>query len=244
MTAEDLEAPIRPIFLLADSQLLFWRRDGELFLERARRLLSGEPPKAAYVGASNGDRPEFYELFRGAMEGVGVTETRMIPSEPAAADLDFFAAADLILLAGGDVRRGWRTMKRNGVARGLIERYYGGALLIGVSAGAVQLGLHGWAETDGSPSRPRRFETFKLVPYLVDVHAEPDWPRLHRGLADTEEPTRGLGIPSGAGAVLHPDLTLEPVRRPLVELDRDDGEIRQSLIYPPGPDDEPDAAGG
>lgn len=235
MSAEELEVPIRPIFLFADSQPLFWRRDGELFLERVRRLLAGERPKAAYVGASNGDQPEFYELFRGAMEGIGVTDTRMIPSEPAASDLEWFDEADLILLAGGDVRRGFRVMKRNGISQRLIERYYTGALLMGVSAGAVQLGLHGWAEADGGLEL---FETFKLVPFLIDVHAEPDWLRLHRGLPETEEPTRGLGIPSGAGAILHPDLTLEPVRRPLVELERHDGEIRQSLIYPPGPDDE------
>ncbi len=229
-----MDVPIQPIFLLADSQLLFWHRDGELFLERVRRRLAGERPKAAYIGASNGDQPEFYELFRGAVKGIGVTETRMIPSDPAAADSDWLAEADLILLAGGDVRQGWRVMRRNGVYSQLIERYYTGAVLMGVSAGAVQLGLHGFRETGGGL---RLFDTFKLVPLLIDVHAEPDWPRLHQGLTETEKPTRGLGIPSGAGAVLYPDLTIEPVRRPLVELHRHDDEIRQSLIYPPAEDE-------
>ncbi len=236
-----MDVPIQPIFLLADSQLLFRHQDGELFLERVRRLFQNEQPKAAYVGASNGDQPEFYELFRGAMAGIGVTDTRMIPSEPAAADFDWLDEADLILLAGGDVRRGWRVMKQSGLYSKIIEGYYTGAVLMGVSAGAVQLGLHGFKETDDGL---KLFATFKLVPLLVDVHAEPDWPRLHQALAEAEEPTRGLGIPSGAGAILYPDLTVEPVRRPLVELRRDDDEIRQSLIYPPEADGEADEADG
>lgn len=236
-----MDAPIQPIFLLADSQLLFHRQDGELFLERVRRLFQNERPKAAYIGASNGDLPEFYELFRSAMESIGVTDTRMIPTEPAAADFEWLDQADLILLAGGDVRQGWRVMRRNGIYSKIIEGYYTGAVLMGVSAGAVQLGLHGFTETEDGL---QLFGTFKLVPLLVDVHAEPDWPRLHQALAATGEPTGGLGIPSGAGAILYPDLTIEPVRRPLVELRRDDEEVRQSLIYPPEADGEAGEADG
>jgi len=228
------EIPVRPIFLLSDSQLLFWRDDDRLFLDRVQSQVSSPEAKAAYVGASNGDLPEFFELFRGAMEGVGITDCRMIPSEPSDEDLRYFDEADVILLAGGDVRQGWRVMKRNGLQQKLFERYYTGAVLIGVSAGSVQLGLHGFAEKDSG--KHRLFDTFKLVPMLIDVHAEPEWSRLHECLPKAEEHTRGLGIPSGAGAILHPDLTLEAVRRPLVELSRGDDGIEQSLVFPPDPE--------
>ena len=232
-----MDIPIKPIYLLSDSQLLFWRDDeGDLFLDRVRAHFDSDRPKAAYIGASNGDRPEFYELFKGAMEGVGIQDCRMIPSEPSESDLTFFDEAHLILLAGGDVRQGWRTLKRNGLQSRLIERYYTGAVLMGVSAGAVQLGMHGFIEKNNG--NYRLFDTFKLVPLLVDAHAEPDWSRLRRCLPKAEEHTQGLGIPSGAGAILHPDLTLEAVRRPLVELHRGDDAVQQSLIFPPESDAE------
>ena len=232
-----VDIPIKPIYLLSDSQLLFWRDDnGELFLNQARAQLDSAQPKAAYVGAANGDRPEFYELFRGAMEGIDITDCRMIPSDPSDEDRAFFDEADLILLAGGDVREGWRVLKSNGLQSKVIERYYTGAVLMGVSAGAVQLGMHGFIEKENGDYR--LFDTFKLVPLLVDAHAEPEWRRLRKSLKKADEHTRGLGIPSGAGAVLHPDLTLEAVRRPLVELHRgEDSVVQQSLIFPPGPDD-------
>ena len=72
---------VKPIFLLADSQLLFWREEsGELFLARARQLLEADtqdrPFKAAYLGASNGDAPEFYQLFEAAMGEIGRASCR------------------------------------------------------------------------------------------------------------------------------------------------------------------------
>jgi len=79
-------AMIKPIFLLADSQLLFFRDEGGSVLERARQLIEEEEPGkeilAAYIGASNGDAREFYDLFTAAMDSVGIRTTRMIPSEP------------------------------------------------------------------------------------------------------------------------------------------------------------------
>ena len=228
-----MSIPVKPIFLFADSQLLFWRDEDRPWLERVRREVDAARPKAAYVGASNGDQPEFFELFRGAMESVGVTDCRMIPTEPSEEDVEYFGRADLVMLAGGEVRRGWRAFKKNGLRQKVIERYYAGAVLMGVSAGAVQLGLYGFHQDEES-GKLKVFETFKLVPALIDVHDEPDWARLQRCLIRAGEDVRGLGIPSGAGAVLHQDLTLEPVRRSLVELAQEEGEVKQSLIFPPG----------
>ncbi len=232
-----MSLPIQPILLLADSQLLFWHDDGgELFLARVRAMLEGESPKCAYVGAANGDQLEFYDLFRGAMEGVGLRDCRMIPSEPAEDDLAFFDEAELILLAGGDVRRGWQVFQDNGLSQKVIERYYTGALLVGVSAGAVQLGLFGPPPDGGDPED--LLETFKLVPLLVDVHDEPGWERLGENVTHAGGHVRGLGIPSGGGAFVQPDVTVEPIRRPLTELTLSADGVEQSLIFPPGPEDE------
>jgi len=221
---------IKPIFLLADSQLLFWREDGAPFLDRVWKAFEEEEPgkllRAAYVGASNGDAPEFYDLFKAAMGEMGIQTTRMIPSEPSAEDLEFFGQADLILLAGGETRRGWEVFQANGLQQKLVERYYAGALLMGVSAGAVQLGLKGADETG-------MFDTFRLVPFVVDAHDEPNWTLLTRVVPKAGEHVRGFGIPSGGGAIYHPDYSMEPVRHPVVEVSlSEEGQVRQALLFP------------
>jgi hypothetical protein len=228
---ETLGSTIKPIFLLADSQLLFWREDGEPFLARARRMLEEDEPgkawKGAYVGASNGDAPEFYDLFVAAMDEAGIHDCRSIPSEPSPEDLAYFDEADLILLAGGDVRLGWQVFQRNGLQQRIVERYYGGALLFGISAGAVQLGLKGWSEDGGEV-----FDTLRLVPFVVDVHDEPSWSRLLSLVPRAGEHVRGFGIPSGAGALYHPDYSVEPVRHSLNEVSQTEEGARQALLFP------------
>ena len=222
---------IKPIFLLADSQLLFWREEGTPFLERIRKLIeeegTSEEIRAAYIGASNDDAPEFYELFVAAMHEAGIRTTRHIPAHPESEDRAFLGEADLILLAGGDVRRGWQAFEKNGLKEKLVERYYAGAVLMGVSAGAVQLGLKGW-DDDGT-----LFDTFRVVPFVVDVHEEPQWTRLSSVVPRAGEHIRGFGIPSGGGAVYHPDYSMEPVRHPMVEVNvNEEGQVRQALVFP------------
>ena len=206
----------RSIFLLADSQLLFWREDGELVIERVVKERSRDQLKAAYVGASNGDQPEFYGIFVSAMEGLGVFHCRMIPSAVSEADIAFLNHADIILLAGGDVELGWRVFLTNGLSDHIVRRYFEGASLIGVSAGAVQLGLCGLA-ADGS-----LIETFKLVPCIIGAHEESnDWKTTTELLSLSGTGTMAIGLPTGGGAIYHQDHTLEPLRHPLVKLSLD-----------------------
>jgi peptidase E len=229
-----MASTIKPIFLLADSQLLFWHEEEGSVLARAHKLIEEEEPgkiiRAAYVGASNGDAPEFYELFVAAMDTVGIRDTRLFPAEPSTEDQEFLDQADLILLAGGDVDRGWEAFQKNGLQQKLVERYYNGALLVGVSAGAVQLGLKGWSEADGAV---RTFDTFRLVPFVIDAHDEPGWTFLHHVLPKAGEHARGFGIPTGGGAVYHPDYSVEPIRHPLTEVSlTEEGTVRQALLFP------------
>jgi hypothetical protein len=116
---------VKSIFLFADSQLLFWREHGQLFM---KRVVTRERMKAAYVGASNGDNPDFYAIFVAAMEGVGIFDCRMIPSDISEADLAFLNDADIILLAGGDVELGWRTFLANGLNKHIVRRHSEGAI--------------------------------------------------------------------------------------------------------------------
>ena len=201
---------MKPIFLFADSQLLFRRENGRLLIER---IVTRERMKAAFVGASNGDNPDFYEIFVAAMEGVGICDCRMIPSALSEADLTYINEADIILLAGGDVELGWRTFVTNGLNKHIARRYFEGATLIGTSAGAVQLGLCGLA-ADGS-----LIETFQLVPFVIGAHEESDdWKTIRELLRLSPRNTKAIGLPAGGGAIYHPNQTLEPLRHPLVEL--------------------------
>jgi hypothetical protein len=194
---------LRSIFLLADSQLLFWRENGQLVLERVVKARTRDRLNAAYVGASNGDNPDFYAIFVAAMEGVGVFDCRMIPSAVSEADLAFLNDADIILLAGGDVEIGWQTFLTNGLDKHIVRRYFEGATLIGISAGAVQLGL-GY---------------LKLVPFIIGAHEEStNWKTTRELLRLSGSNTRAIGLPTGGGAIYHPDHTVEPLRHPLKEI--------------------------
>jgi cyanophycinase-like exopeptidase len=200
---------LQPIFLLADSQLLFWRDGRQLLLERVAK----ERLKAAYIGASNGDDPNFYEIFVAAMEGVGVVDCRMIPSAVSEADMAFLNNAEVILLAGGDVEAGWRVFLNNGLSEHVVRRYFEGATLIGISAGAVQLGWCSLA-ADGS-----LIETFKLVPLIIGAHEESDNWKTTRELLKLSGPGKAaIGLPTGGGAIYHQDQTIEALRHPLVKL--------------------------
>jgi len=204
---------LKPILLLADSQLLFWRENGELVIERIVGATTRDQLKAAYVGASNGDQPDFYAIFVAAMEGVGVFDCRMIPAALSEVDLAFLNDADIILLAGGDVESGWRVFLTNGLSEHIVRRYSEGASLIGVSAGAVQLGLCGLA-ADGS-----LIETFKVVPFIVGAHEEAkNWKTARELLRLSGTGKKAIGLPTGGGAIYYPDNTVESLRHPLVEL--------------------------
>jgi cyanophycinase len=216
----------QPIYLLADSQLLFWRENGQLLLERVVKVTTRDRVKAAYVGASNGDHPDFYSLFVSAMEGAGVSDCGMISSVLTEAELAFLNDADLILLAGGDVELGWRTFLANGLNNHLIRRYFEGASLMGISAGAVQLGL-GFRGADGSP-----VETLKLVPFIIGAHEESsNWKTTTEFLRLSATETRAIGLPTGGGAIYHPDQTVEALRHPLVQLSLRAGRVHQTLLH-------------
>ena len=224
---------MKPIYLFADSQLLFWKDDDRLFLDSVRNLIERAQPKAAYLGASNGDDPAFYSLFQGAMEGIGVRDCCMIHSRLSEGEASFLNEADLILLAGGDVERGWEAFKQNGVREVIVKRYLEGAVLMGISAGSVQLGLCGWPA--GELTENLLFDTFRLVPFIVDAHDDKNaWQNLRQAVKFCSGAVKGIGLPAGGGLIYHTNHTAESIRYPAVELFLKGGEIAQSLLMPPG----------
>ena len=224
---------LQPLYLLADSQLLFWKRQDRLLLEAALDGLARDTPlTAAYIGASNGDRPEYYEIFEAAMDGIGITERRMIDSSCGPDDRAFLENARLVVLAGGDVRLGWSTFEETGMKKAILGRYAQGAVLVGISAGAVQLGRYGIVEAPESPAL-ELLDVFNLVPMVIDVHDERGgWTRLSRVIHLLQGAATGLGIPSGGGAIVRVDGTIEPLRRPAHEFRFEGGRVAHSPLRP------------
>lgn len=227
---------IKPLYLLADSQLFFWKSDSDSLAERLRADLDTSNPKAAYVGASNGDQPEFYSLFQAAMETMGISNCRLVPSQPSREDIAFIEDADLILLSGGDVERGWRTFEQNGLKEMLPRKRFDGVVLMGVSAGAVQLGLGCLSNS----AHPKQIDMFRFAPFYVGAHDEEnDWWDMRALVNLCQSEARAIGLPAGGGAVYYSDGTLEPLRRPLIEIVKQDSKIIENLMAPLDPSSQP-----
>ena len=222
--------PLQPIYLFADSQLLFWCDKGTLFLNVIKELVVPDSPKAAYIGASNGDDPQYYSIFEAAMENIGIQNCRMIPSSFTSTDELFLNEADIILLAGGDVERGWNIFNQSGLKEMIINRHYEGAVLIGISAGAVQLGLYGLVQEEACN---KLIDTFKLVPFIIGAHEEKqEWKSVREAIELLDGSAKGIGIPTGGGLIYYPDESIEAIRYSLNEFSIKEGEIRNSLLLP------------
>ena len=227
---------IKPLYLLADSQLLFWKDGGDSLAERIRGDLDSVKPRAAYIGASNGDQPEFYHLFVGAMESMEISDCRLVPSQPSREDMSFLENADLIVLSGGEVERGWQMFEQNGLKELLPRKRFDGAILLGVSAGAVQLGL-GYLS---NAAQPRPLDMFRFAPFYVGAHDEQnDWFDLRVLVNLSQSDVRAIGLPAGGGAVYYSDGTLEPLRKPLIEIVKENSKISENVMAPLTPNRQP-----
>lgn len=225
--------PGAPVYLLADSQLLFSSPGGRPLLAPVVDATVNAEPRAAYVGASNRDRPEYYSIFESAMETIGVRDRRMILSGYSARDRAYLRSADVIVLAGGDVGSGLRVLRETGMDDDLDERRREGAVLVGVSAGAVQLGAMCWVGDE--PADGELVGALGIVPFSVDAHDEAGgWRRLRQLVARSLPGAFGIGIPFGGGIIHHPDGAVEPVGRGAVEFRLDDARIVESILSPPG----------
>ncbi|HEV8494888.1 MAG TPA: Type 1 glutamine amidotransferase-like domain-containing protein [Candidatus Angelobacter sp.] len=227
---------VKPLYLLADSQLFFWKTDGTSLAERLRADMDSANPKAAYIGASNGDQPEFYDLFLAAMESMAISDCRFVRSQPSREDTAFLGDAALIVLSGGDVERGWHVFEQNGLKELLPQLRYNGAVLIGVSAGAVQFGLGHLSNA----AQPKQIDMFRFAPFYVGAHDEGnDWFDLRALVNLSRSDTRAIGIPAGGGVVYYSDGTVEPLRKPLIEIVKEDSKITENLVGPLDPSREP-----
>ena len=219
---------MKPIYLLADSALLFKKnKDNEYCLQTIRQEIDTEKPKAVYIGASNGDAPEFFEIFQTGMQHIGIENCVHIKSEFTKEQQEALQSADLILLAGGDPQKGWEIMQDKGMLEIIRQKYLDGTVLIGVSAGAIQLTWE-LVLDDKYPQTPM----LQFVPFLIDVHDElNDWKRLKLTLQSSSSMKRALGICRTSGLIYHEDQTIEVLGKPAYEFVYKDGGFTESLLW-------------
>jgi cyanophycinase-like exopeptidase len=144
-------------------------------------------------------------------------------------DKAFVESADLLLLAGGDVELGWRVFEENGLKEIITRKRLDGAVLIGISAGAVQMGLGSLTES----TNMKKVDMFRFAPFYIGAHEEQqEWWNLRALVNLAGEEARGIGIPAGGGAIYSTDGSLEPVRKPLVEFMKQERDLAEHLLMP------------
>lgn len=223
---------LKPIFLVSDSYALFSAYRSQALVKTIRATCETDDPKAAYIGASNGDDPLFYTIFEAAMDLAGIQARRMVRATFTRDDVAVLESADLILLGGGNPAAGWRALESGGVLHILRDRYYAGAVLVGVSAGAMLFGEKGFYSAPAGSVE--LFNALRLVPWIIEAHDEAQgWSRLQRAI--TESGVRGLGLPAGSGVIFHPDNSLEPIHRPILHF-MSIGNDEPQLLIPRGDD--------
>ena len=170
------------------------------------------------------------------MESMKISGCRLVPSQPSREDIAFLEEASLIVLSGGDVERGWQVFEHTGLKELLPRLRYDGAVLMGVSAGAVQLGLGCLSNA----AQPKPLDMFRFAPFYIGAHDEEnDWFDLRALVNLAQSDARAIGLPAGGGAVYYADGTLEPLRKPLVEIVKEDSKITENLMAPLDPSRQP-----
>ena len=219
----DSEQALQPFYLFADSQLLFNAPQGRPLLSALFDGHKASHTQAAYIGVSNGDQSVFYEMFVSAMQLLGISACRHVKEEFNGQDRDFLSRAQLILLAGGDTVTGMRKMQKNGMDKAVVDAYYSGAALVGISAGAIQLGL-------AFGERPM----LQLIPLYLSAHEEErDWQSLEQQMRRSKTRMPGIGIPAGGGLCYYPDHSIRALNKPLIEITRQgEEELRRNVLLP------------
>ena len=222
----------RTLFLLADSELLFWSDESGSFISKIIAAAVKHSPSIAYIGASNGDMPEAFQILRAALDRADVGEVRHLTAAFSDADRKFLETADIIVLSGGDVEAGWDTFKKTGMREVIERRYLEGVVLVGVSAGAVQFGKNAAIKDENGGSR--LIDTFGFVNVIVDVHDEKnEWRSLASTIHLLEGAATGIGIAKGGGLIVHPDSTIEPIRRTAEEFTYRANKLRHAILSAP-----------
>jgi hypothetical protein len=191
---------------------------GDKLHDRAFEL-TGARPLLAWVGAANGDQRAWYERVAKVLReryGAEVEMARTVGEHDTGETRQLIEAAQVIYIGGGDVSLLAERVRALGVDEQIRRRHAEGALVVGVSAGAIGLTRY-WVqfpEDNFELEHPTRFACIGALPLAVDCHdEESDWEELRALLAawEREEPgavVDAYGIPLGGALEIAPTGTV------------------------------------
>ena len=177
--------------------------------------LAGARPLVAWVGAANDDSLPWFERAATVLKQRYGADMRRVMTSIEDDSQRLVDEAPVIYLPGGDVSLLSQRLRALGLDERIRHRHAAGALVVGVSAGAIGL-TRFWVEFPEDGRAPYRIPCVGALGLAVDCHdEESDWEEL-RALLEAwqrEEPgavVDAYGIPLGgaleiaaAGTVTH-----------------------------------------
>ena len=164
--------------------------------------LAGARPLVAWVGAANDDSLPWFERAATVLRQRYGADMRRVMTSVEDDSQRLVDEAAVIYLPGGDVSLLSQRLRALGLDERIRHRHAAGALVVGVSAGAIGL-TRFWVEFPEDGRAPYRIPCIGALGLAVDCHdEESDWEEL-RALLDAwqrEEPgstVDAYGIPLG-----------------------------------------------
>jgi hypothetical protein len=196
--------------------------------------LVGRGARGAYVGAANGDSQRWFARVAEALarrHDARLELVRTVGVDDGAAARAQIAAADFVYLAGGDVSVLAERLHALELAPAIRARHDAGALVVGVSAGAIGL-APSWIEFPDDRA-PYRFPCAGAIPFAIDCHdEESDWEEL-RALLErwaADEPDAivdGYGIPAGGALEVDARGVVRALGAPLFHVRLERGRVTE-----------------
>lgn len=226
----------KPIYLLAGG-----RGGSEVssILNEVFRELDGASRVVAYVGAANGDNPDFFRRMDAIITSGRDCEVVRTDLCSQHADVskavDIIDSADAIFMSGGDVEAGMQVLNDRNIAPLLLDLYLQGKLFFGVSAGSIMLAREWvrWPNPEDN-STAELFPCVGLANLICDTHGEADgWEELTAALTLSTDGAAGYGITSGTCLKVMPDGSLQAMAGPIARYLRRNGIVgRQPDLIP------------
>ena len=188
----------KPVYLLAGGR---GNNDPSPIFRAVMRDIGKDKPVIAYVGAANGDNPDFMGRMGGMITQVGRSNLVHAPFTGRinkAKSIEILKTADAIFVSGGDVEAGMKVLEDKGVTGVFAELYSEGKLFFGISAGSIMLAKEWvrWTNPDDD-STAELFKCLGVAPVICDTHGEGDeWEELRAALMLKKAGAIGYGITS------------------------------------------------
>ena len=154
-------------------------------------------PRVLFIPTASGDHPGYIDSFTKAYASLGcaVDVLRLYgPAADAPEAMDAKFAADIVYVGGGDTDMMLDKWRKTGVDVHLRTAYERGAVLSGLSAGALCWAACGMTDrSDDDDFFPGWLEGLGLLPFGIGVHYdEPFWQQLDALAAAQDKPVIAL----------------------------------------------------